>query len=32
VGEASDALMARADQNLYEAKARGRNRVHPVEG
>ena len=28
-GEASDSLIARADHIMYEAKARGRNRVHP---
>jgi diguanylate cyclase (GGDEF)-like protein len=32
VGEASDSLIGRADQNLYQAKARGRNCVYPAEG
>jgi diguanylate cyclase (GGDEF)-like protein len=31
VGEASEGLIGRADQNLYLAKARGRNCVHPAE-
>ena len=28
-GESADGLLGRADQNLYEAKARGRNNVFP---
>jgi diguanylate cyclase (GGDEF)-like protein len=28
-GEGTDSLIARADQLMYEAKAHGRNRVHP---
>ena len=31
VGESSDGLIGRADQNLYQAKARGRNCVCPAE-
>ena len=31
VGEAPDALIGRADQNLYQAKAHGRNCVYPAE-
>ena len=31
VGEASDGLIGRADQNLYQAKARGRNCVVPAD-
>ena len=32
VGEASSGLIGRADQHLYQAKARGRNCVFPTEG
>jgi diguanylate cyclase (GGDEF)-like protein len=31
VGEASDGLIGRADQHMYQAKARGRDRVFPQE-
>jgi diguanylate cyclase (GGDEF)-like protein len=31
VGESADGLIGRADQNLYQAKARGRNGVYPPE-
>ena len=32
VGEASESLIGRADQHLYQAKTRGRNCVVPAEG
>jgi diguanylate cyclase (GGDEF)-like protein len=31
IGEGSDAIIGRADQNLYQAKARGRNCVFPAD-
>jgi diguanylate cyclase (GGDEF)-like protein len=31
IGEAPDSLIGRADQNLYQAKARGRNMVYPAD-